>query len=66
MKPHPPAGDTGDDRKAIRKEIIELKMMIGKLDDARANKILKKPRKEQPTSIPTVQGGRPESNRRKF
>lgn len=66
MKPHLPAGDTGDDRKAIRKEIIEVKTMLGKLDDARADKILKKPRKELPTSVPTVQGGRPESNRRKF
>ncbi len=66
MKPHLPAGDTGDDRKAIRKEIIEVKTMLGKLDDARADKILKKPRKELPTSVPALQGGRPESKRRKF
>jgi hypothetical protein len=66
MKPHLPAGDTGDDRKAIRKEIIEVKTMLGKLDDASADKILKKLGKERPTSVPAVQGGRPESNRRKF
>jgi len=66
MKPRLPAGDTGDDRKAIRKELIEAKAMLGKLIDARTDKILKKPRKELPTSVPALQGGRPESNRRKF
>ena len=66
MKPHLPAGDTGDDRKAMRKELIEAKTMLGKLISARADKILKKPRKELPTSVPALQGGRPESNRRKF
>lgn len=66
MKRHVQAGDPGDDRKAIRKEIIETKTMLGKLLDARADKILKKPRKELPTSVPALQGGRPESNRRKF
>jgi hypothetical protein len=40
--------------------------MLGKLIDARADKILKKPRKELPTSVPALQGGRPESKRRKF
>ncbi|MBZ5569847.1 MAG: hypothetical protein LAN64_18615 [Acidobacteriia bacterium] len=66
MKPHMPAGDTGDDRKAIRDEIIEAKEMLGKLIDGRADKILKKPRRELPTSVPAMQGGRPESKRRKF
>ena len=61
-----PAGDTGDDRKAIRDEIIEAKEMLGKLIDGRADKILKKPRRELPTSVPAMQGGRPESKRRKF
>jgi hypothetical protein len=65
MKPRL-AGDTDDDRKAIRKELVEAKAMLGKLIDARADKILKKPRKELPTSVPALQGGRPESNRRKF
>jgi hypothetical protein len=66
MKPHVSAGDLGDDQKAIRKELIEAKTMLGELIDARANKMLKKPRKEPPTSVPALQGGRPESNRRKF
>ena len=66
MKPHVPAGDPGDDRKAICKELVEAKTMLGELIDARADKILKKPRKELPTSVPALQGGRPESNRRKF
>jgi hypothetical protein len=65
MKPRL-AGDTDDDRKAIRKELIEAKAMLGKLIDARADKILKKPRKELSTSVPALQGGRPESKRRKF
>ncbi len=63
MKPRV-AGDTDDDRKAIRKELIEA--MLAKLIDARADKILKKPKKELPTSVPALQGGRPESKRRKF
>jgi hypothetical protein len=65
MKPRV-AGDTDDDRKAIRKELIETKAMLAKLLDARADKILKKPRKEPPSSVPALQGGRPESKRRKF
>jgi hypothetical protein len=40
--------------------------MLGKLIDASADKILKKSRKELTTSVPALQGGRPESNRRKF
>jgi len=66
MKPHVPAGDRGDDQKATRKELIEAKTMLAKLIEVQADKILKKPRKELPTSVPTRQGGRPESNRRKF
>ena len=66
MKKHVPAGDEGDDQKAIRQEIVEAKAMMAKLLDAQANKILKKPKKEPPNSISTLQGGRPESNRRKF
>lgn len=66
MKRHLPAGDTGDDQKAMRKELIEAKKMLGELTSASADKILKKPRKEPPTSVPALQGGRPESNRRKF
>lgn len=66
MKPHLPAGDAGDDRKAIRKELVDAKASLAKLLDGYADKILKKPRKDLPTSIPAVQGGRPESNRRKF
>jgi len=66
MKLHLPAGDTRDDQKALRKELVEAKMLLGKLMDAQANKILKKPRKELLPSVPTLQGGRPESNRRKF
>jgi hypothetical protein len=66
MKPHLPAGDTSNDRKAIRKEIIEAKAMLGKLIDKDAAKILKKPRKGLPTSVPALQGGLPERNRRKF
>jgi hypothetical protein len=50
----------------MRKELVELKTMLSKLIDTQADKILKKPRKEMPTSIPALQGGRPESNRRKF
>jgi hypothetical protein len=65
MKPRL-AGDTDEDRKAIRKELIEAKAMLCELIDARADKILKKPRKELPTSVPALQGGRPESKRRKF
>jgi len=66
MRRHVRAGDLGDDQKAIRKELVEAKTMYGKLIAAGADKILKKPRKELPTSVPTLQGGRPESNRRKF
>jgi hypothetical protein len=66
MKRHVQAGDLSDDQKAMRKELIEAKTMLGKLIDSGADKILKKPRKELPTSVPTLQGGRPESNRRKF
>jgi hypothetical protein len=66
MKRHVQAGDLSDDQKAMRKELIEAKTMLGKLIDAGADKILKKPRKELPTSVPILQGGRPESNRRKF
>lgn len=55
MKPRLPAGDTSDDRKAIRKELIETKAKVGKLIDAHADKILKKPRKEPPTSVPALQ-----------
>lgn len=66
MKPHLPAGDAGDDRKAIRKELVDAKASLANLLDGYADKILKKPRKDLPTSIPAVQGGRPESNRRKF
>lgn len=65
MKPRL-AEDTDDDRKVIRRELIEAKAMLGKLIDARADKILKKPRKELRTSVPALQGGRPESKRRKF
>ncbi len=66
MKPHRSAGDTGDDRKAMRKELIEAKEMLGDLISESADKILKKPRKELPKSVPALQGGRPESKRRKF
>ena len=66
MKPHLPAGDTADDQKAKRNELIEAKTMLGKGYDAHADKILKKPGKELPTSVPAMRGGRPESNRRKF
>jgi hypothetical protein len=66
MKSHLPAGDAGDDLKAMRKEKVELEMLLGKHYDAEADKILKKPREETPTSVPALQGGRPESNRRKF
>lgn len=66
MKPHLPAGDTSDDRKAIQEELIDLKAELSKLNEAEANKILKKPRKELSTSVPALQGGRPESRRRKF
>lgn len=66
MKRHLPAGDTADDRKAMRKELTEAKKLLAKLNDARANKILKKPRKELSTSVPARQGGQFESNRRKF
>jgi hypothetical protein len=65
MKPRL-AGDTDDDRKAIRKELVKTKAMLGKLIDAHADKILKKSRKEPPNSVPALQGGRPESKRRKF
>ena len=66
MKPHPQAGDTQDDRKAIRKELVEARTRLGKLESAEADKMLKKPGKELPTSVPALQGGRPESKRRKF
>ena len=60
------AGDEGEDRKARRQEIIKVKTMIAKLYDRQGDKMLKRPKKELPTSVPTLQGGRPESNRRKF
>ncbi|HEX5423158.1 MAG TPA: hypothetical protein VFW94_06390 [Candidatus Acidoferrales bacterium] len=66
MKPHLPAGDTGDDRKAIRKELVDAKTTLGKLMSAHADKILRKARKQLPTSVITLQGGQVESNRRKF
>jgi hypothetical protein len=66
MKRRLPAGDTADDRKAMRDELLEAKKMLGKLLSKRADKILKKPRKELSTSVPEVQGGQMESNRRKF
>jgi hypothetical protein len=50
----------------MRKELIEAKKKLGELTDARANRVLKKPEKELPTSVPALQGGRPESKRRKF
>ena len=65
MKPRL-AGNTDEDRKAMRKDLIEAKAMLCKRIDALADKILKKPRKEMPTSVPALQGGRPESKRRKF
>jgi len=66
MKPQLAAGDTRADRRAIRKEIIDAKTMLGKQYDSIADAILKKPRKAFRTSVPAMQGGRPESNRRKF
>lgn len=67
MKPRiQQAGDTGDDRKTIRKELIEAKEQLGKQIEADADKILKKRRKELPTSVTALQGGRPESKRSKF
>jgi hypothetical protein len=66
MGPHMPAGDMGDDRKAVREELVEAKAALAKLIDAHADRILRKPRKELPRSVPAMQGGRPESNRRKF
>jgi hypothetical protein len=66
MNPHLPADDTSVDRKEIRKELVEAKAMLAKLIDTHADRILKKRRKELPTSVPAVQSGRPESNRRKF
>jgi hypothetical protein len=66
MKSRPPAGDTSDDQKAMRKELIEAKEMLAKLNSVSADKILKKTKKEEPTSVTALQGGRPESNRRRF
>ena len=66
MKRHPPAGDTGEDQRAMRKELAEAKAMLAELDSARADRILKKPRKEHPASVPALQAGCAESNRRKF
>jgi len=66
MKPHLPAGDTSDDQKAMRKELVEAKTLYSKLLSADADRILKKPKKERPTSVPALQGGRAESKRRKF
>jgi len=66
MKPHPPAGDPGDDRKAVREELIEAKTKLGELISARGDKMLRKAKKGLPTSVPALQGGRPESKRRKF
>jgi len=66
VKRHVPAGDTTDDQKAKRKELIEVKTKLGKLWEAQADKILKKPRKETPISVSATQGGQWESNRRKF
>ncbi len=63
---HPPAGDTGEDRKAVQKELVEAKAQLAKLISGHADKILKEPKKERGTSVPALQGGRPESNRRKF
>ena len=66
MKPRTQAGDQGDDRKELRKELIQAKTKLGELIEAHADKMLKKPRKEMPISVTALQGGRPESNRRKF
>lgn len=57
------AGDLNDDRAAMRKEIVEAKTLLDNLYSADADKLLK-PKNELPT--PEVQGGRPESNRKKF
>lgn len=66
MKPHLPAGHEGDDLKTLQREIAKLETLIGNHHDAEADKILKESGKEVSTSVPTLQGGRPESNRRKF
>lgn len=66
MKRHRPAGDLEDDRKAIRKELIDAKTMLVENIEASANKILKKPRKGAAGPVREVQGGQFESNRRKF
>lgn len=66
MKPHRPAGDTRDDLKAIRGEIVDAKTDLGKAIETEANKLLRKPRKELSTSVNALQGGQFESNRRKF
>lgn len=61
---HVRAGDIGEDLKAIRKEILQAKAKLGKVDDAAADEML--PPKKRPTSVRTVQGGQCESNRSKF
>ncbi len=66
MRPHQPAGDMGDDRKATRKDIVDLETRLGEQIDAQADKILKKPKKELAASVRAIQGGQWESNRRKF
>ena len=66
MKPHLSAGDTSDDRKAMQEELTEAKAKLCTLIEAEGDEILKKPIIELRTSVPALQGGRPESKRRKF
>ncbi len=52
------------ERKAIRKEIVDLKATLGERYAAEANKILDT--EPNDTSARALQGGQWESNRRKF
>lgn len=65
MKSHAAAGDTAQDRKAMRNEIIQLKAKLSRWDDKDADRILK-PRKESTPLVPVLPGGQFESKRRKF
>ena len=66
MKRHLPAGHLGDDLKTLRKQIVTTEADVGKYYEAEADKLLKESKNKMPTSVPALQGGRPESNRRKF
>lgn len=65
MKPRPIAGyDRSDEFKILQREINRLKDVLSERGDAEATALLGE--KELSVSVTALQGGRFESNRRKF